>query len=161
MTTYDIFTRVSNAQDIAGETSAVSVNSVPLSVGSGPGGAAVLRDIGVGEPVAFRCHVTTAFSAGETLTVEVILASDSALTTSITAIGATAAITTGNLTAGTEFDVPVPPLTQAYLAANGKAYMGLRYLLSGALAASAISAWIPLGQSPSKPRRYAGNYTGP
>lgn len=161
MTTYDIATRVSNAQDLAGETSAVSTNSIPLAIGNGPGGAVVLHDIGVGAPMAFRCHVTTGFSSGQTLTVEVIIASNEALSSSVTAIGATAALTTANLTAGTEFDVPIPPLTQALLAANGKAYMGLRYSLSSALAASAISAWIPLGQSPSLPRRYAGNYTGP
>lgn len=156
---YDTFTRVSNAQDIAGETSAVSENSVPLSVGSGPGGAQVLRDIGVGTPLAFRCHVTTAFSAGETFVVEVIIASNAALTSSVTAIGATAAITTDNLTAGTEFDVPIPPLTQAYLAANGKSHMGLRYLPSSALAAGAISGWISHRDSAGTPRRYARNFT--
>lgn len=161
MTTYDAYTRVSNAQAVTGSTSIVSESSILLSAPSGPGGARVARDIGVGERVAFRVHVTTTLTVSQEMTVRVIIASDAALTTNVTPIGASVVINTDNLIAGEEFDVPIPQLAKVVLNGNGDTYIGLRYEFDGSLAAGAVSAWMPLGQSHGVPKRYAGNYTGP
>ena len=161
MTTYDAYTRVSNAQAVTGSTSIVSASSILLSAASGPGGARVAHDIGVGAPLKFRVHVTTTLSASQEMTVQVVLATDAALTTSVTPIASSVAINTDGLTAGSEFDVPIPQLSIPVMNGNGDYYIGLRYLFDGSLAAGAVSAWIPLGQSHRLPKRYAGNYTGP
>jgi hypothetical protein len=163
VTTYDIYTRVSNAQTIVDAADPVfyADNWVPIAVGVGPGGTAVVHDIGAGARVAFRCHVAESFKAGLTLRVAVVYADD-ASGTNLVEGGSEVLVDTDVALLGTEFNVPINPLTQALLAGNGKSHVSLRYTFSAANDTTGkISAWIPLGQSPTTPRRYAGNYTGP
>lgn len=170
MTNRDAYTHVSSSQDIGdgSTTSFVSTNSIPVAVALGPGGAAVLRDIGSGAKLKFRVMIAEALDADLTLRVDAILAPEDDLTGALAVVGCHL-VDTNIAILGTEFDVPIAPIPAAILDAAGVGefvtagggFLGLRYVLSAASSVGKVSAWMPLGDSPGTPRRYAGNYTGP
>ena len=118
-------------------TSVLSTNTVDLSQ---------VRDLGEGEDVFGRFQVATAASGGTSVEFQVIAADDAALTTNVTVIGSTGAIAVASVTAGARFACNTNPR----IASKGQRYVGLRYVLVGAVSAGAyvgdIGAGIQDGQ---------------
>lgn len=149
----DVFGRVSNAQAITG--SAVSTNSFDLSTSNR------LRDAGRGETLALYLTVTEAFSDGPTLAIGIILATDTALTTGVLGITRTYPLTSAQLTLGAEYELLVPSLTVALLAANGKRYAGADFVVaSGPFTLGKVSAFFG-PRVATKPRTYTVGAVGP
>ena len=103
-------------------TSVLSTNTVDLST---------TRDIGEGADLFGRFQVATAAAGGTSVEFQVVTADDAALTTNVTVIGSTGAIVTASLTAGARFACDVNPR----LASKGQRYVGLRYVIVGAMTA--------------------------
>ena len=103
-------------------TSVLSTNTVDLST---------TRDIGEGTDLFGRFQVATAAAGGTSVEFQVVTADDAALTTNVTVIGSTGAIVTASLTAGARFACDVSPR----LASKGQRYVGLRYVIVGAMTA--------------------------
>lgn len=95
---------------------AVSTDTIDLSVA---------RDIGEGRDLFMVFTVVAGFAGTGTITMQVVT-DDNASLSSPTVIGATAAITATNLTAGTQYIVPIPPL----VASLGERYLGAQYTCS-------------------------------
>jgi hypothetical protein len=105
-------------------TSVLSTNTVDLSTA---------RDIGEGADLFGRFQVGTAAAGGTSVEFQVIAADDAALTTNVAVIGTTGAIATASLTAGARFACDVNPR----IASKGQRYVGLRYVIVGAMSAGA------------------------
>ena len=105
-------------------TSVLSTNTVDLSQA---------RDMGEGQGLFGRFQVSTAASGGTSVEFQVIAADDAALSSNVAVCGSTGAIAVASLTAGARFACGVNPR----LASKGQRYMGLRYVLVGAVAAGA------------------------
>ena len=106
------------------DTSVLSTNTVDLLA---------TRDIGEGEDIYARVEVTTAASGGTSVEVQVVTADNAALSTNLTVIGSTGAIPVASLTAGARLAAKVNPR----LASKGQRYLGLLYVLVGAVSAGA------------------------
>ncbi len=98
MSRFDKQNQLSSAQAFTGAAT-VSTNSYKK------GSAA--QDISIGRRMALLCVVTTAAGAGSTHTMEVIQATDDALTASIDVLGSKSIIA-ATLTAGYAFEIPIP-----------------------------------------------------
>lgn len=97
----------------------VSTDSIDLSSA---------RDIGEGRDVyAVFTVVESAYNNITSLTFEVIVADNDALTTNVTVIASSGAVPVASLTQGAQFVVAVPPL----IASLGRRYLGARYTLAG------------------------------
>jgi prepilin signal peptidase PulO-like enzyme (type II secretory pathway) len=156
--TYDINTRVSNNQVLAGGGLAPSTNSILIIGNLGTPLSLAGRDVGAGEGLVFRVFITQAFDGTvASLIVNTVVSANSDLSAP-TLTGATT-VTASGLFLGNEFDVRIPTLSE-YNAA-GSFYLGLYYTPSAVPVTGAVSAWIPLGESPNRQRRLTGNYTGP
>jgi predicted RecA/RadA family phage recombinase len=103
-------------------TSVLSTNTVDLSTA---------RDIGEGQDLYGRFQVSTAAAGGTSVEFQVVTADNAALSTNVTVIGSTGAIATAALTAGARFACGVNPR----IANNGQRYVGLRYVIVGAMTA--------------------------
>ena len=95
---------------------AVSTNTIDLGTA---------RDIGEGRDLFMVFTVVVGFAGTGTITMQVVT-DDNASLSSPTVIGATAAITATNLTAGTQYIVPIPP----QVASLGERYLGAQYTCS-------------------------------
>ena len=95
---------------------AVSTNTIDLGTA---------RDIGEGRDLFMVFTVVLGFAGTGTITMQVVT-DDNASLSSPTVIGATAAITATNLTAGTQYIVRIPPL----VASLGERYLGAQYTCS-------------------------------
>jgi len=95
---------------------AVSTDTIDLSVA---------REIGEGRDLFMVFTVVVGFGGTGTITMQIVT-DDNASLSSPTVIGATAAITATNLTAGTQYIVPIPP----QVASLGERYLGAQYTCS-------------------------------
>lgn len=159
MTTYDIQTRISDNQSLIGLPVAASTSSIRIT-GSGSSFPITLvgRDIGNGERLYWRFHVTQAFDGAVTsLIINTVVSADPSLVPP-TIIG-TKTILLAGLGLGNEFDVEIPPLSEYQEVGN--VYIGVYYTPAVVPTTGAISGWIPLGDSPARPRAQRANYVGP
>lgn len=120
---------------------AISTNQIDLGVPGTPYGAQgpLNRDIGKGIPVPILIQVTEAFATLTSLTVEIVVADNSALTTNDKVI-ASEVIAAADLVVGKATYLQYLP--------NGvdQRYLGLRYTVTGSDAtAGAITAGITWG----------------
>lgn len=121
----DKFLRVSDAQAVT--TTAVSTDSIDLGTA---------RDIGEGQDLFMNFAVGTAFAGGTSVTFEVIVADNAALTSNPVVVGSSAAVVTAGLTAGKMEAVRINP----QVGSLGKRYMGARYTVSGTYTAGTVTA---------------------
>jgi hypothetical protein len=125
---------------------AVSAQSVDLGVSSPQ------RQIGTGEPVGFGVCVTTGGTVANTL-VEVISATDGALTTGIVVHGAaTLPVAAGGSAAGKSVFIPIAP------GATTGRYLGIRATTAGGTIS--LTAWLTAASLFSvQQQNYAKGYT--
>jgi hypothetical protein len=117
-------------------TSVLSTNTYDL-------GAA--RDLGKGEPLELVIETITAASGGTSVQFQIIQADDAALTSNVQVINQTDAIVIATLTLGKQISLHVDRVEP--LAA--KRYLGVRYVLVGAVAAGAyFAAFVKSIQDP-------------
>ena len=109
-------------------TTVVSTNTIDLTQS---------RDIGEGEDLYARFQVATAASGGTSVEFQVITSASASLT-SPTILGTTGAIPVASVTAGKRFAVELSP----QIASLGLRYLGVQYVLVGAVAAGAYVADI-------------------
>ena len=117
---------VVSGQTVTGTgTSVLSTNTVDLGVA---------RDVGEGsEFLMARVEVVTAASGGTSVEIQAVVADSADLATNLTVIGSSGAIPVANMTAGKRLVVNLNPA----IASKGQRYLGLRYVLVGAVAAGA------------------------
>jgi hypothetical protein len=106
-------------------TSVLSTNTVDLGVA---------RDIGEGSDVVGRFEYTVAAVGGTSIEMQVISASDAALTTGVTVLGSTGPIAVASLTLGARFACDINPV----IGSKGQRYMGLRYISVGTTTAGSV-----------------------
>jgi len=153
----DVFTRVSNAQDLAEiGTTVVSTNSIPLS-----DSASYLRDIGGGGHVRMRFYCNTAITGMTSVAFEVILASDSALTSNLLLLQSSGAVVAADTTAGAWFDVAIPDVSKTLGDAALRRFLGARYTIVGTVSAGSVTASIVNASVTGGHRKFVTGYTGP
>ena len=117
-------------------TSVLSTNTMdlgPLALGGNQVG-----DVGAGESLEIAIGVTTAAAGGTSVQFQLIQADDAALTSNVQVINQTDAIATATLTAGAVIPLHwdrAAPLTP-------KRYVGVRYVIVGAMSAGAYTAMV-------------------
>ena len=122
---------ISSTGAVAGQTvfsagtSVLSTNTVDLGTA---------RDIGEGNNLFGRFEYTVAAVGGTSIEMQVIVASDAALTTAITVIGTTGPIPVASLTIGSRFACDTSPL----IGSKGQRYLGLRYISVGTTTAGSV-----------------------
>jgi hypothetical protein len=114
----DALLRVSDAQAVT--ATAVSTNSVDLG--------AQARDVGAGCPLyaLFTTSVAATAAGAATVTFEVIVADDAALTTNVTVIGSSNAEPKASLPIGAQIPVRLNP----QIGSTGRRYLGVRYTVA-------------------------------
>jgi hypothetical protein len=106
-------------------TSVLSTNTVDLGVA---------RDIGQGFDLFGRFEYTVAAVGGTSIEMQVISATDAALTTSVTVLGTTGPIPVASLTLGSRFVCDINPV----IGSKGQRYLGLRYISVGTTTAGSV-----------------------
>lgn len=126
---------------------AVSTDSIDLSVA---------RDIAAGNDlVKLRALTTVAFNNLTSLTIEIITATDAALTTSVRVIGSSGPIPLASLTANQMFVVDASD----QIASLGQRYLGARYTVTG-VAPTTGSVFAEFGDQVQDGRKfYASGFT--
>lgn len=104
---FDIQNQLSAAQAFTGAAT-VSTNAYEKQTAA--------QDISIGRRMSLLCHVTTAAGAGSTHTMEVVSATNTALTGSLTVLNAVTKLA-AVLVAGYQFEIPIPEgvLTQQFI----------------------------------------------
>jgi hypothetical protein len=121
-----------SGQTVTGtDTTVLSTNTIDLGT---------TRDLGEGGDFYGRFEVLTAASGGTSVEMQVIAADAANLTGNVTVIGTTGAIAVASLTAGARFACGINPR----LTSKGQRYIGVRYVLVGAVAAGAYYADVGL-----------------
>jgi hypothetical protein len=118
-----------------GPSTVTSTNVIDLA-GVGTGNTA--RDMGKGRDLEIAVEVTTAFTGGTSLQVQLVCADDAAISTNVTVIVLTAAIPLASLTAGTIIPLHwdrVDPLV-------ARRYMALQYIILGTMTAGAVNSFV-------------------
>jgi len=122
---------ISSTGAVAGQTvfsvatSVLSTNTVDLGLA---------RDIGEGTNLFGRFQVTVAAVGGTSIEMQVISATDAALTTAVTVLGTTGPIAVASLTLGSRFACDTNPL----IGSKGQRYLGLRYISVGTTTAGSV-----------------------
>jgi hypothetical protein len=128
---------VLSGQAVAGtDTSVLSTNTLdtgPLALGSNQP-----SNLGAGEELKLAFSILTAPSAGTSVKFELIQADDAALTSNVEVLSSTGAFPIASLPIGTL--VPLNYRDASPLAA--KRYIGVRYVLVGAIASMVVTAAI-------------------
>lgn len=126
MSRYDIENQLSVAQAFTGGAT-VSTNSYKKQTAA--------QDISIGRLIALICLPTVAAGAGSTHTLQAIMATDAALTTSITVL-ATVTVLAADFILGSEVVIPIP---QGVLS---KQYLGFRNSSSGGSTTVTLDVYI-------------------
>jgi len=122
---------ISSAGAVAGQTvfsvgtSVLSTNTVDLGVA---------RDMGEGSDLFGRFQYTVAAVGGTSIEMQVISATDAALTTAVTVLGTTGPIAVASLTLGSRFACDINPV----IGSKGQRYLGLRYISVGTTTAGSV-----------------------
>lgn len=129
---------VAQVLTLTGNTASTNIIDLgaPGTVLGGP--AALVRDIGPGEPIPFLCQVTTAVTGAGNVVVQVLKAATLSLVGS-TVVAQTGVLTTAQLgTAGAQIPISIVPndVDQRYLSIN---------FVTSAITAGAMSAGIVHG----------------
>jgi hypothetical protein len=143
---FDANLRVSTAQPVT--VTAVSVDSIDLLQS---------RDIGEGEDPYMVFTVGTAFAGGTSVTFEVIVADNGALTTNPTVIAASPAIPTAQLVAGAQFAVRFSPIASLRAPGVARRFLGARYTVAGTFGAGTVNAAV-VHTIQGFPRIYASGF---
>jgi hypothetical protein len=93
------------------------------------------RDMFIGRRMALFCAVTTAAGSGSTHTMEVITATNSALTSSVTAL-ASKSIAAATLVAGYVFELPIPQ------GVSVQRYLGFRNTSTGGTTTVSLDVYL-------------------
>jgi hypothetical protein len=154
----DVFTRFSDAQDLAGITddTVVSDKAYKLSAST-----SFLRDVGAGNPLTVRFYVDTAITGATSMAFNVILASADTLASNVLTLASTGAVAIADLTAGASFDVVIPAVP--YTLGNGalRQYLGVSYTVVGTTSAGTATASIVTDTVAPMRRTLVTGYTGP
>lgn len=128
--------RLSDAQAVTTAGTYVSTNSVDLQS---------IRDVGEGTPIYVQTQVTTADFAGEAgnVQIQVIAATNAALTSGKFILGSTGALSTAELSLYSQFFIPVGFFRKGNdntiyahevsptSVLNGQQYIGVQYVVAG------------------------------
>jgi hypothetical protein len=128
---------VITGQTVTGtDTSVIGTNSYDTQGGLtlNTGGQNV--DLGKGQTFDTEFDVLTSFAGGTSVEFQFISGDNAALTTNTTVLGSTGAIPTASVPAGTRITLDVPRCDPRTL----RRYVGVRYVLVGAMSAGAVSA---------------------
>lgn len=162
MSTYDVATRVSNAQSLVGiATPTPSESSIRL-ISMGATTRLLGLDVASGAPIKFRMRIATSFDAGTVSMVVGVIYSSTAdlLGTPYLETMRTLTVANAELVAGYEHDIVLPMIPPA-VSGPLLEYVGLFYWPTVAPSTGAVTAFVPLGENANTPRRYPGNFTGP
>jgi hypothetical protein len=144
---------VLSGQAVAGtDTSVLSTNTLdtgPLALGGNQP-----SNLGAGEDLKLAFSVLTAPTVGTSVQFQLIQADDAALTSNVQVINQTGAIPIASLPAGTL--VPLDYGDASLLAA--KRYIGVRYVLVGAIASMVVTAAIVKDVASVKNMLYKSGY---
>ena len=92
------------------------------------------RDMGEGTNLFGRFQYTVAAVGGTSIEMQVISATDAALTTAVTVLGTTGPIAVASLTIGSRFVCDINP----QIGSKGQRYLGLRYISVGTTTAGSV-----------------------
>lgn len=134
-------------QTVTGSSTVLSTNAIDLAGGTVNGVVtSTNRDLGQGgEELCARASVVTAFTGLTALTINIIQADDSALSTNVTVIGSSGPIPVASLTAGARFQILLQPRLGA--GKLGQRYLGAQMVPSGTGTAGAL--YVDLGPPPA------------
>lgn len=121
----DKFLRVSDSQLLT--TTAVSTDKIDLSLA---------RDIGEGDDLYMNFAVPVALAGGTSVTFEVVVADDAAISTNVTVVGSSPAVVTASLVAGYNTAVRINPI----IGSLGRRYMAARYTIVGTYTSGSVIA---------------------
>lgn len=125
----------------------VSTNTVDVASQGVPSGQ--VRDMAAGQDLWGRFQVTTAASGGTSVEMQIISATDAALSTGVVVLGTTGPIAIASLVLGARFVCALNPR----LAGLGARWLGARFITVGAVTAGAYYADVGV--------EYADNKTYP
>lgn len=152
----DVFARCANAQSLAGDSGTVVTNgSLPLS-----GSASYLRDLGAGDPVSMRFYIDSAITNATSIEFQVVLASNTALSSNVLVLASTGAVVLADLIAGAYFDAGIPAVAPTLGDGLLRQHLGGRLVIVGTVGAGTFSAGLTLG-SAGRPRKLVTGYVGP
>jgi hypothetical protein len=142
-------------QTVTGTDTSVVSNSYDTQAGLtiNTGGQSV--DLGKGEEMDVEIDVTTAFAGGTSVEFQFVSADDGALSTNLTVLGSTGAIPTASVPAGTRITLDVPRCDPRTL----RRYVGVRYVLVGAMSAGAVSAGLTANAGDLPQPSFKSGYT--
>ncbi len=93
------------------------------------------QDISIGRRMALLCMATVAAGAGSTHTLEVIQATDAALTTSVDSL-ASISVAAASLIPGAQFEIPIPQGVMT------KQYLGFRNTATGGTTTVTLDVYL-------------------
>ena len=121
-------TNLQPATSLAVTSSTVVSDSIDLAVAS---------DLGKGRPLSMHFQASVAFTSGTSLELQVITASDSALTSDIEVVGNAGVIAVSDLTLGAVFHATLNPLAASQTKGQ---FIGVRLIPTGTFATGTITA---------------------
>ena len=152
----DAFAQCATAQVLDGETgTVVTEGSLPLSISS-----SYLRDLGAGAPVSMRFYLDAAITDTTSCEFQVVLASNTALSSNVLLLASSGAVLSADLTAGAYFDVLVPSVPPTLGDGLLRQHLGGRVVINGTVTAGTFTAGLVVG-SAGRPRKFVTGYTGP
>lgn len=158
MTTVDIFARVSNQQQLDGQsdTTIACDNVLKLSESS-----SYLRDLGSGQPVAMRFYIDSANNTTLTsLTFNVLAASDEGMLSNVLTLASSGAVLAADIVAGAYFDVWIPAIPPTLGDGNLRRFVSGNVVIVGDVTITTFSAGLVVSGA-GRVRKFVTGYTGP